>query len=150
MPPANHCCRNSGSASHFQTVSGVASIGSLLAQLAAAGLADQVTFLSLNVFGRTLGPSNTDGRQHNQNHQVSIAIGKPFRAGVIGGVGPVDGDYGALAIDSATGAGGAGGDVAPLETLASFGKTALAAVGGDAAALGSKILNGKVIAAALA
>ena len=133
-----------------QTVSGVAAIDSLMAQLAAAGLADQVTFLSLNVFGRTLGPGNADGRQHNPNHQVSLAIGKPFKAGVIGGVGPVDGDYGALAIDSATGAGGAGGDVAPLETLASFGKTALAAVGGDAAALGSKILNGKVIAAALA
>ena len=133
-----------------QTVSGVAAIDSLMAQLASAGLADQVTLLSLNVFGRTLGPANTDGRQHNPNHQVSLAIGKPFKAGVIGGVGPVDGDYGALAIDSVTGVGGPGGDVAPRETLASFGKTTLAAVGGDAAALGSKILNGKVIAAALA
>ena len=45
--------------------------------------------MSLNVFGRTLGPGNTDGRQHNQNHQVSITIGKPFAGGVIGGVGPV-------------------------------------------------------------
>jgi len=133
-----------------QTVSGVAAIDSLMAQLGAAGLADQVTFLSLNVFGRTLGPGNTDGRQHNPNHQVSIAIGKPFKAGVIGGVGPVDGDYGALAIDATTGVGVAGGDIAPLETLASFGKTALAAVGGDAAALGSKIVNGNVIPAALA
>jgi hypothetical protein len=133
-----------------QTVSGVAAIGSLMAQLAAAGLADQVTFLSLNVFGRTLGPSNTDGRQHNQNHQVSIAIGKPFKGGVIGGVGPLAGDYGALAIDAATGAGRAGGDVSPAESLASFGKTALAAIGADTAAIEAAINVGKVIPAALA
>jgi len=133
-----------------QTASGVASIGSLMAQLAAAGLADQVTLLSLNVFGRTLGPGNADGRGHNENHQVSLAIGKPFRGGVIGGVAPIGHDYGALAIDSASGAGGAGGDVAALETLASFGKTALAAVGASPAATSAAILNGKVIAAALA
>jgi hypothetical protein len=133
-----------------QTVSGVAAIGSLMSQLAAAGLADQVTFLSLNVFGRTLGPSNTDGRQHNQNHQVSIAIGKPFRGGVIGGVAPLGGDYGALAIDSASGAGVAGGDVTALDSLASFGRTALTAVGGDPGAVSAAITSGKVIPAALA
>jgi hypothetical protein len=133
-----------------QTVSGVAAIRSLMSQLGAAGLADQVTFLSLNVFGRTLGPSNTDGRQHNPNHQVSIAIGKPFRAGVIGGIAPVAGDYGALAIDSRTGAGTASGDVPAGSTLASFGKTALAAVGVDGAAIDNLISAGKVIPAALA
>jgi len=53
---------------------------STAARLAAAGLSDQVTFLSLNVLGRTLGPRNVDGRDHNENHQVSITIGKPFRA----------------------------------------------------------------------
>ena len=133
-----------------QTVSGVAAIGSLMAQLASAGLQDQVTFLSLNVFGRTLGPANTDGRQHNENHQVSIAIGKPFRGGVIGGVGPVAGDYGALAIDSKSGRGVAGGDIAAVDTLASFGKTAMAAVGIDAATIGTAITSGQVIGPALA
>ncbi len=133
-----------------QTVSGVAAIGSLMAQLASAGLADRVTFLSLNVFGRTLGPSNTDGRQHNPNHQVSIAIGAPFRAGVIGGVGPVGTDYGALAIDARSGAGGPGGDIAAGNTLASFGKTALAAVGIDQAAIDAAIELGQVVPAALA
>src|SRR5262249_34060968 len=44
-----------------QTVTGVGSIASLMSQLGAAGIADQVSFLSLNVFGRTLGPVNTDG-----------------------------------------------------------------------------------------
>jgi hypothetical protein len=133
-----------------QTVAGVASIGSLMAQLAAAGLSDQVTFLSLNVFGRTLGPANTDGRQHNQNHQVSIAIGKPFKGGIIGGVGPLAGDYGALAFNSTTGAGSAGGDIAPGDSLASLGKTALAAVGVDPSVIDASINSGKVVPAALA
>jgi len=135
-----------------QTVSGVASIGALMAQLATAGLADQVTFLSLNVFGRTLGPSNVNGRNHNPNHQVSIAIGKPFKAGVIGAIAPLAGDYGALGIDSKTGAGlaGSGADIDAGSTLASFGKTALAAVGVDPGTIDSLILNGKVVPAALA
>jgi hypothetical protein len=129
-----------------QTVSGVAAIGSLMAQLASAGLQDKVTFMSLNVFGRTIGPGNSDGRQHNANHQVSITIGKPFRGGVIGGVAPVQGDYGALAIDSKSGQGTAGGDIAAVETLGAFGKTVLTAVGADP----SLIASGKVIAPALA
>ena len=137
-----------------QTADGVASIQSLMDQLATAGLADRVTFMSLNVFGRTLGPSNTDGRQHNSNHQVSITIGKPFRGGVIGGVGPLTGpgatDYGALAIDSKSGAGGPGGDIKAVDTLASFGQTMLAAVGADPGAISSPSTTGKVIAAALA
>jgi len=85
-----------------------------------------------------------------ENHQVSIAIGKPFRGGVIGGVGPVAGDYGALAIDSKSGRGVAGGDIAAVDTLASFGKTAMAAVGIDAATIGTAITSGQVIGPALA
>jgi hypothetical protein len=133
-----------------QHLTGVAAIGSLMSQLASAGLSDQVTFMSLNVFGRTLGPSNTDGRQHNPNHQVSITIGKPFKGGVIGGLGPVGGDFGALAINSTSGAGGAGGDIEPGATLASFGKTSLAAVGVDSSTIDSLVSIGKVVPAALA
>jgi hypothetical protein len=132
-----------------QTVSGVAAIGSLMSQLAAAGLADKVTFMSLNVFGRTLGPKNTDGRDHNAYHQVSITIGKPFKAGVIGGVGPVKNDYGALAVNSQNGRGGAGGDVEPAATLPSLGKTVLTAIGVDDATIDQSITAGKVIPAAL-
>jgi hypothetical protein len=132
-----------------QTISGVATIASLMQQLASAGLADKVTFMSLNVFGRTLGPSNTDGRQHNSNHQVSITIGKPFRAGVIGGVGPVKPDYGALAIDSKTGAGNAGADITAVDTLAAFGQTMLASIGADPTVITSPGGTGKVISAAL-
>jgi hypothetical protein len=133
-----------------QTVSGVATINALMQQLAAAGLSDSVTFMSLNVFGRTIGPSNTDGRQHNQNHQVSITIGKPFAGGIIGAIAPTGGDYGALAINSTSGVGAAGGDVAPIDSLASFGRTMLASVGVDGTTIGKEIMSGKVISAALA
>jgi hypothetical protein len=133
-----------------QTVSGVATIASLMKQLATAGLQDKVTFMSLNVFGRTLGHGNADGRQHNGNHQVSITIGKPFRGGVVGGVGPVASDYGALAIDSKSGAGSAGGDIRAFDTLAAFGQTMLASVGSDSSSITSPGGTGKVVTAALA
>jgi hypothetical protein len=133
-----------------QTVTGVATIVSLMQQLAVAGLADNVTFMTLNVFGRTIGPGNTDGRQHNENHQVSIAIGKPFRGGVIGGVGPVVKDYGAQNVDSKTGQASPNGDIAASDTLGSFGKTMLTAVGVDPTVVATQITSGKVIAPALA
>ncbi|HEY2734750.1 MAG TPA: hypothetical protein VGI70_12235, partial [Polyangiales bacterium] len=132
-----------------QTISGVAAIGSLMQQLSAAGLSDKVSLVSLNVFGRTLGPGNENGRQHNPNHQVSIAIGKPFKSGVIGGVQPVAKDYGAMPIASATGKAAADGDVQPGDTLASFGKTLLQAFGVDSAAIDTGITSGKVISGAL-
>ncbi len=133
-----------------QTISGVAALASLMQQLAAAGLSDQVSVMSLNVFGRTLGPGNTDGRQHNPNHQVSFAIGKPFKGGVIGGVAPVGNDYGATAIDAATGASSPGGDVPAVQSLASFGRTMLAAVGVPPSTLSTDVTAGKVVAGALA
>jgi hypothetical protein len=133
-----------------QTVSGVATIASLMAQLATAGLADAVTFASLNVFGRTLGPGNTDGRQHNENHQVSLTIGKPFLGGVVGGVGPVGKDYGALTFDSKTGKAAPGGDVQPVATLSAFGRTLLQAVGVDKATLDAELRAAPVISAAIA
>jgi hypothetical protein len=133
-----------------QTISGVATIASLMQRLSSAGLQDKVTFMTLNVFGRTLGPGNADGRAHNDNHQVSVTIGKPFRGGVVGGVEPVALDYGALPIDSKTGAGKVGGDIRASDTLAAFGQTMLAAVGGDPALVTSPNGTGSVVAAALA
>jgi hypothetical protein len=133
-----------------QTVAGVATIASLMTQLASANLADAVTFTTLNVFGRTLGPGNDNGRQHNQNHQVSVTIGKPFLGGVIGGVGPVMKDFGALPIDSKTGKGSASGDVSTLASLPSFGRTLLTAVGVDQPTIDAEIIGGTAIAPALA
>jgi hypothetical protein len=42
---------------------------------------------------------------------------------------PVQKDFGALPIDSTTGQAAPGGDIRALDTLASFGRTMLAAVG---------------------
>ena len=133
-----------------QTVAGVATLVSLMQQLASAGLSDRVSFVSLNVFGRTLGPSNTDGRQHNPNHQVSVLIGKPFRGGVVGGVTQVGSDYGALPIDAASGAGTPSGNISAVDTLPSFGRTVLAAVGVDPAVINAQITSGQVVSGALA
>ena len=137
----------------LQTNSGVAAIASLMSQLQSAtnangSLIDQVSYVSLNVFGRTLGPANTDGRQHNPNHQVSLAIGKPFAGGVIGGVTTVGNDFGATGMDATTGK--VGTEVPAADTLASFGKTLLQAVGADSTYVASQITSGKVIKAALA
>jgi hypothetical protein len=133
-----------------QTVAGVATIAALMSQLASAGLQDQVSFMSLNVFGRTIGPANTDGRQHNPNHQVSLSIGKPFRGGVIGGIAPLAGDYGSLPIVAKTGVGSASGDISAVDTLGAFGQTMLAAVGVQPSVIAQEITTGQVVSGALA
>jgi hypothetical protein len=143
-----------------QTVSGMAAIVQLMSALAQAGLTDKVTFLSLNVFGRTMDVSKyTDGRNHNQDHQASLMIGKPFKGGVIGGIGPSNktlgqgaADWGCLPINSTSGVGSASGDIAPLESLASWAKTVMTGVGvaGDQIAASITDTKAKVISAALA
>ena len=98
--------------------------------LQAANLQDKVSFMTLNVFGRTLSVNQPDagqGRAHNGDHQVSVCIGSPFKGGVIGGCGPIKnslastGDFGALNIGSVdwAGCGGRGGrrDRAPGHAL---------------------------------
>jgi hypothetical protein len=133
-----------------QTQSGVATIVSLMSQLQTAGLQDQVSFVSLNVFGRTLlingSSSASNGRNHNDKHQVSLTIGKPFLGGVIGGVTRVGGDYGCTAIQSTTGASSMSGDIAPVDTLGAFAQTVLSGIGSDP----TIISTGKVVTSALA
>ncbi len=113
-----------------QTISGIQAIAYLMQTLASANLQDKVSFMTLNVFGRTLminqpNVSAANGRNHNPNLQTSVVIGAPFKGGVVGGVAPVGNDYGATAI----------GGIAPVDTLAAFGQTMLAAVGGDPTAI---------------
>jgi len=132
-----------------ETVTGVATIASLMEQLASAGLADDVTFMTLNVFGRTLGPGHQNGRHHNHNHQVSLTIGNPFRGGVVGGVGPQRLDFGSLNIDSKTGVGHADGDIKVADTLGAFGQTMMAAIGADPSLITSPNGTAKVITTAL-
>jgi hypothetical protein len=139
-----------------ETQSGVASLSYLMSLLEKNGLTDKVSFVSLNVFGRTLASSaSANGRQHNPNHQVSIVIGKPFKSGVIGGLNPtpIDGDYGCLSIDPKTGAGTTStgsGTISPVNTLAAFGQTMLAGMGASSSSLAQNIPGGQVVTAALA
>jgi hypothetical protein len=132
-----------------QTVAGVASIASLMSQLQSAGLQDKVSFMSLNVFGRTIGAGNTDGRQHNPNHHVALSIGSNFKGGVFGAVAPLGSDYGATAMSSQSGAGGASGDIQPIDTLAAWAQTMLASVGADPTVITSPVNTAKPIASVL-
>ena len=137
----------------LQTVDGVATIAQLFQALANAGLTDKVTFVSSNVFGRTMSVAHkggTDGRDHNQNHHCAILIGKGVAPGVLGGVTPMQGDYGAMSIDSSTGAGVADGDIGLMDMLPSYGKTLAAILGIDGATVDGMITGGKVIKAAIA
>jgi len=132
------------------TLDSMATLSALWSELTAQGLQDQVTFASLNVFGRTLKRNAAGGRNHNQNHHVLTLFGKHVKGGVIGGVDAVDGDFGAVAIDSKTGQGGAGGDIDPLSSLESAGKTLCAALQIPAETIEKRIVGGKVVSAALA
>jgi hypothetical protein len=135
-----------------QTVASCAELDYLLGQLkmytAADGrsLADAVTVISLNVFGRTLkyDPKNGDGRQHNPYHQVSLVVGKPFKGGVFGGVAQLPanvggGDFGALPMSSSTGAGSTSGDIHPVDTLAAWGMTVAQGTGVDPTVISAQI-----------
>ena len=68
-----------------ETVDSIGVLGTLWSELTTAGLQDQVTFASLNVFGRTLKRNAGGGRNHNQNHHVMALFGKHVQGGVIGG-----------------------------------------------------------------
>ncbi len=139
-----------------QTVSGMAAIANLMNGLADVGLSDSVTFASLNVFGRTLLKQGA-GRSHNRNHHLTLIIGRNVKGGVIGGVAPMNGDYGALNIDSKTGAGGPSGDIALADSLTSVGKTLGVALGIPRSVVEATVVYpstgapaGKVIEAAIA
>jgi hypothetical protein len=134
-----------------QTVTGVASIGEIWSRLKETGLQDRVSFLSLNVFGRTLGGNSTNGRAHNANHHVAVMFGPRFRGSVIGGVEPKEGDYGATSIDAATGQGVSGGkgSIPFTDTLQSMALTFGTGVGVDAGMLAKNIDGGKPVPAAL-
>jgi hypothetical protein len=137
-----------------QQVAGVLSISKLMDQLVSAGMQDKVTFLTLNVFGRTLSVKSgaANGRNHLGDHHVMVAIGKGFKGAVVGGVEPRSNDYRATSIDSATGNGvvNGGGDIPFTQTLQSVGKTLGVGVGVPAATMTSSIVEGKILSSVLA
>jgi len=144
-----------------QTVSGVAGIKAVLDALTGMGLQDNVTFATLNVFGRNLnGISKVlgrTGRDHYGNHSVCVMIGKNIAPGVIGGVLPVSGQgsngaLGAADIDSATGAPVPSGDIPRTETHVAMARTLGVGLGISSDALANDFVagsGGKVVNAAL-
>lgn len=145
-----------------QTVTGMQAIASLFNQLnkSVNGIADltqSVSFVNLNVFGRTMDlAANTAGRNHNPNHEVSMMIGSGFNGGVYGGVnapvsanGQTNGDWACMPINSTSGVASTSGDIKPLDTLASWAKTVMRGVGIDETTVDAQIQSGTVIKAAL-
>ena len=69
-----------------QTTEGVQLIGRLWSELKEAGIQDQVSFATMNVFGRRSYTNTRGGRDHNQHHAVMVAFGKNVQGGVYGGM----------------------------------------------------------------
>jgi hypothetical protein len=123
--------------------------------------ADRVTFVSLNVFGRTLAINNNgtaaNGRTHNQNHHCAVIIGKPFQACTVGGIEPstATNDWSAQAIDSnglGVGPGDSGAVIPFTDTFNSMAKTVCAGVGVSPTFYNdsTNIVSGQVVKLALA
>jgi hypothetical protein len=134
-----------------QSITGIAALGQLWTLLNTYGIQDNVSFLSFNVFGRTMSRNSGNGRAHNGNHHAAIMFGSQFKGGVIGALEPKNGDFGATSINSATGQGvaNAGGDVPFGETLQSMALTFGKGLGVDPTVLAQNINGGKVIPSAL-
>jgi hypothetical protein len=133
-----------------ETLAGVASIKQLLATLSGHGLADQTTFALMNVFGRTLSSTGTKGRNHHPAHAVGVMIGKGVRSSLVGGIAFQGKDFAAQPIDSESGEGGDGGDIAYGSTMGAFAKTLGRALGIGEEVLDEEVLTGKVVRAAVA
>jgi hypothetical protein len=117
-----------------QHVTGCQAIQQVQDALASLSLTDKVTFATMNVFGRNLnGIAKTDGRtgrDHYGNHSVTVMIGKNVVPGVYGGVTTgSSAAYLASAMDSATGAPNAAGDIPVAQTHISAVRTLGVALG---------------------
>ena len=128
-----------------QSVSGMASMKYLFDSLESTGLRDSVTVANLHVFGRTLGKKGTEGRDHNLNHHVMMMTGPSVRPGVYGGIIPVRSDFGAEAIDSATGLANPAGDITTSESLEAVAKTLGRSIGIPTSRLDIRINRGRII-----
>ena len=107
-----------------------------------------MTFVLMNVFGRTLNRPMRAGRDHLGAHHCTVIIGKGIRGSVIGGVMKAGNDYAATAIDSKTGLTGTP-DIRFEDTLGAVGKTIAAAVGVPVESINDQITAGKIVQAAL-
>lgn len=131
--------------------SSVGVLAGLPALLEGSGLTGKVTFCSLNVFGRSL-VREGNGRNHNDQHAVSLLVGGNVKGGVIGGLGQANSAqaFRAQPIDSTSGAVSNSGDVRYEDSLASYAKTLVAAAGVDVATTNDVLRSGTVVQGALA
>jgi hypothetical protein len=139
-----------------ETTSSVALINTLWSSLKSANLQNQVTFATLNTFGRSLRRTSEGGRSHNSEHHAMCVFGPNIKAGVVGGCAPTNtsgavSDMRAAAINSSTGGISGATDIPFEQTLASVGKTLIKAVGISDARLEVRTDKaiGKVITGAL-
>lgn len=131
-----------------QTVASVEALKYMWTKLSDYGLADRVTFANLNVFGRTILRAD-GGRSHNQEHHVMVITSRRLKGGVYGGLARNASDFGATAIDSASGASRPSADIPVEETLQAAAKTMAAAVGVSTERVDTRITGGKIIRAAM-
>ena len=135
-------------------VSATQNIQLMYDRLKALGIHDSTTFALQNVFGRTLQTrmegGNMRGRDHNSEHAVMLMHGPNVNPGVTGGIRSIDGHRAGEArpINSATG-GTNNTDIPKNQTLASAGKTLMAACGIDENKVNERITTGKVVSAAI-
>lgn len=130
-------------------VSGFEILREFYEELETSPLRDRVTVAYFGVFGRTLASRGTYGRDHNLNHHTMTIMGDRVSPGVYGGVTPIGEDFGATAMDSASGASVDEGDIPTTETLEAAGRTLARAVGVTDAAIDQRIQGGRVIRAAI-
>jgi hypothetical protein len=140
-----------------QHVSGIAGIQAVMDAIASLQLTDNVTFATMNVFGRNLNGiskvSSRAGRDHYGNHNVGVLIGKNVAPSVIGGITAASsGAYIAADINSADGSAAAGGDIPGAQTMVAMARTLGVALGIPESALAGDFTSsagGKVVKAAL-
>lgn len=136
------------------TLQGVEDLKYLFDSLQDAGIANDVIFATLNVFGRTLHQEN--GRNHHGAHHAMFIWGEGVRPGIAGGLElTVDQKSGKFAghaatpIDSMTGAGGEGGDIPREESLEAAAKTLAKLTGMSEERINKRIVGGKIIRSVL-
>ena len=125
-----------------QTQTGTQVIARLWQELETANLTDDVTFATMNVFGRTLTRNGAGGRNHNRKHAVMAAFGPKINPGVYGGAT----DNGECsAIDPVSGLTVSSGGIIPENTMSSMGKSLARALGHDAVTVDQRISGGELV-----
>ena len=136
----------------LESVAAIEAIGVLWDELVAAGLENRATFVTFDVFGRTLVRNAAGGRDHQANHHVMAMFGPCVRPGVVGGVEKVGAGgrpFAAQPIDAATGRAAPDGDVPRDASLTAAAATLAAATGVPTDRIEQRVVGGKIVAGAL-